>query len=306
MTACGSCQGCFKRRARDSFVERWEARFPNGPSAAEALAQAIAPMRNGPFLEEAFAEALERGADIEAFRDAARENGAAEFLRDRDTRWALLAPAGKPKSDKPPVPKKREIYRDHGYPSPTVAGVRALLSTPRFRGGGWHWTHTTWTERDHHELWVLCWARAPMERVAATLGRSPTSIAHHARDAGLNLPLDWRLVIAAPKAIRKAALPMAYPFIREVREEHTLTMKVNAFIPRGVPGREDACQAVLLALTEGTITEDMLVGSAGAANRRRFLKAMRKENFEMGGYARSLDAPLGDGDDRTLLDKLAC
>jgi hypothetical protein len=291
--ASRSCQRCYKRGARESFAERWSGRFPDGPTAGEALAETVAPHRNSRSLDQAFDDALARDSDIEKFRALAGIYGGSDFIRGRDERAALLGKPGKTRSDAPRRPMKRAVYAD-GAPKATAAEVRRLLSRPR--AGGYMWfTNTTWSDRDNYEIAILADGGVSLERAAIALARSPSSVAHRAHDTGLKMPLDWRLTIAAPKIIRPAPRVAAYPFIQgPKRDEHALLLKVNEFIPHCVPGREDACQALMLALLEGTILPDALMGKQGDKNRRAFMAAMRKENFEMSGYAVDLDEPLRD------------
>ena len=60
-----------------------------------------------------------------------------------------------------------------------------------YKRGSWCWTHTRWNDNDLAILRLLCEAKAPIEASADTLGRTPSSIAHKARDSGLRLPKEW-------------------------------------------------------------------------------------------------------------------
>lgn len=85
---------------------------------------------------------------------------------------------------------------------------------------------------------------------------------------------------------------LAYPFVAKARDEHAELLLVNSLVPRGMPGREDVVQAILLALWERQTTIEQLK-AAGIAP---FLRQFRRDNYESGGYAVSLDVPrLGGG-----------
>lgn len=287
-----SCQGCFKDRARWVFIERWERRFPTGPSAGEALARFVAPLLNSMTLAEAFTDLMGRSADVAAYRAVVDLCAGAGFIRARDVQASLRKKGGRGPGLR--GIDARAFFALHRPPPPTIAQYRALKA-PRYRNGAWYDNYTEWTEKDLLELWTLCHANAPLELAAARLARKPSAIAERARTAGLRLSLQWRLVLTVQKSVRvRAPRAMAYPYLPERKPEHSLLLKVNGFVPAGIPGREDACQALLLALLEGTITPDQLVGVQGVQNRKLFLRAMRRENFEMSGFAVGLDEPIRD------------
>lgn len=172
--------------------------------------------------------------------------------------------------------------------------VKELLARPRY-GGSWCGTRSHWTDTDEAQLRVLCEAGADVEKSADALGRSPTSIAHRARDTGLLVPTAWSKLIT-PKRVAKLTVPrfaLSYPFIIRKRDEHADLLAVNSLVPHGLPGREDVCQEIMLALWEGKITLDQL--KANRSNVRSFVRAFTVENYEGGGYAMSLDQPMADG-----------
>ena len=86
---------------------------------------------------------------------------------------------------------------------------------------------------------------------------------------------------------------VAYPFIRKAKDEHADLLFVNSIVPTSMPGREDVCQEILLALFEQRITLNEL--KANRANLRSFVASFRRDNYESGGYAVSLDQPMYDG-----------
>lgn len=175
--------------------------------------------------------------------------------------------------------------------------VPALLSRPRSWAGHYIWTRTWWTRPEVVVLKALCEAKAPLEKSADGLGRTPTSIAHRASDTGLVLPAEWRdaIIKKRPSKLRLSDPQLQYPYIREVRGEHADLLQVNSLVPRGLPDhvRADVCQEIMLALWMKKITLDELRTDSLAV--RSFIKGFRATNYEAGGFALSLDAPMHDG-----------
>lgn len=67
-------------------------------------------------------------------------------------------------------------------------------------------------------------------------------------------------------------------------------LAIQALVPRGIPGREDVCQSLVLAILEGSITRADL-----PAEVRKHVRRLARENHEGGGYAVSLSEPRHDG-----------
>lgn len=190
--------------------------------------------------------------------------------------------------------------------APQCLTAAEILARPKYIGGSWFGTRMHWTATEGAALRILADAKADLEKSADALGRSPTSIAHRARDTGLTLPPAWAALIAPKRKLLVRAEPkiaLAYPFIIKKRDEHADLLAVNSLVPRWLPGREDVCQEIMLALWEGKITVDQL--RANKDNLRGFIRDFTKANYEAGGHSISLHAPRGDGDDRMLIDSLA-
>ena len=86
----------------------------------------------------------------------------------------------------------------------------------------------------------------------------------------------------ALSAARPVTPLLSYPYVGTSRAENSLVRAVNELVPRGVPGREDIVQSLLLALHENKITREQLrdrktVGQA--------IRVFMRENFEGAGYA---------------------
>lgn len=181
-----------------------------------------------------------------------------------------------------------------------VVSVKGLLSQARYNTGGpngasWAWTGTWWQRPEIVALSALCEYAAPLEKSADCLGRSPTSIAHRARDAGLILPREWRDAITKRRPFKPRERDLQYPYIREVRGEHADLLAVNALVPRNFPDhvRADICQEIMLAIWMKQITLEELREDRTAV--QSFVRGFRKSNFEAGGHAISLDVPMHDG-----------
>lgn len=108
-----------------------------------------------------------------------------------------------------------------------------------------------------------------------------------------------KIIERREKSARRVVL--GYPYVAVKRDEHTELMMVNSLVPPGLPGREDVCQEIMLALWEGRITLEQL--KANRANIRPFVRSFTRDNYESGGYAVSLDQPMHDG--RSWHDVLA-
>jgi hypothetical protein len=123
-------------------------------------------------------------------------------------------------------------------------------------------------------------------------------------DAIFNDPKNlWNkgLYVPEPKKIIVKTPLLAYPYIVKQRDEHADLLAVNAIVPRGVEGREDICQEIMIALWEKRITLDQL--KAARENVRGLVRAFNRANFEQSGFAVSLDLPREDG--RSWHDVLA-
>lgn len=118
-----------------------------------------------------------------------------------------------------------------------------------------------------------------------------------ARVMALSAPENiWRPGLFVPPKllprIREPRVVMSYPFVGKPRDEHAELLAVNKLVPQ-MPGREDICQEIMLALWEKKISLDDL--KANRADIRGFVRRFTKDNYEVGGYAISLDAPMHTG-----------
>lgn len=102
-----------------------------------------------------------------------------------------------------------------------------------------------------------------------------------------------RLELRKPKIVAAKAPLLAYPYIAVKRDEHADLLAVNSLVPASMPGREDVCQEIMLALWERRITLDQL--KANRADLRAFVRSFTRDNYEAGGYAISLDVPMRSG-----------
>jgi hypothetical protein len=197
---------------------------------------------------------------------------------------------------------RKPVYKDHR----SVA--THLIANPIY-GGGWYNTRTWWTDTDKFKLDVLCEADSDIEASADALGRSPTSIAHRAKDFGLVLPQQWKRLITPRRAkqirIREQASLLSYPFVAKVRDEHADLMAVNAIIPSNISEdmRADMCQEIMVAILEGRTTIEAL--RAKKANSAYFIKKFYHDNYEAGGHAISFNATDDDWDSDAVASSIA-
>lgn len=195
-----------------------------------------------------------------------------------------------------------------------IESMRSYMDTSRFMldltalkecgpafMGDTRFNNRRWTEAEHANLKTLCQGRVDVEKAASILGRSPKSIAWRASDHGLGPSPEWRALLSGRKGLGGQRIQLAYPYIIRARDEHADLLAVNSIVPAYMPGREDVCQEVMLALWEKRITLDQL--RANSKNLRPFIRQFSAANYENGGYALSLDQPMYDG--RSWHDVLA-
>jgi hypothetical protein len=169
-----------------------------------------------------------------------------------------------------------------------------ILKHHAYIGALWLDTRRHWDAATETKLRILCEAGADVNHSADALGRSPTSIAHRAKDTGLPIPRSW-LSIITPKRIPIVVprINLSYPFIIGRRNDTADLLTVNSLVPQYLMGREDVCQEIMLALWEGKVTLDQL--KANRALVSSFIRKSRRDNYESNGYAISLDQPMRDG-----------
>lgn len=172
-----------------------------------------------------------------------------------------------------------------------AVSLSALIARPRY-GGAWVETGCYWQRPDCVGLQMLCEGAVSVEKAADSLGRSPTALAHRAYDTGLKLPPEWRDLIRPKRLRAEPRVPLNYPFIMAVRGEHTDLLAVNALVPHGLLAhiRADVCQEIMLAIWEGRATIEELRRDRKLLS--KFIGAIRTSNYEAGGHALSLDAPM--------------
>lgn len=307
----GGCDRCSRRSTREDFIARWEGRgLPRGDILDALLIELGWENRNYDLADEreAFMAALEANAEPEVFRDILREAGLEGIVDSRDAkrvtdRESWLAQHSAWAASRA---NRRAVPALILTPDEARIHARALLAErPRYPGAWRLNTGLTWAYQDEIYLQVLCIGGADIDRASAALGRSPSSIAWRARDAGMTLPKAWRPLVAS-KAPRKPAepkwVPMAYPYVSAKRAENAHVLEVNSLVARYLPGRADICQEILLALWEKRVTMDDL--RKQGTQLRSFVKQFYKSNHELGGYARSLDAPLMAGSEFSLMDTI--
>lgn len=182
---------------------------------------------------------------------------------------------------------RKPLYKEHRLVASNI------LARPLYGDGGYYSTRTWWNEIDKFKLEVLCEADAEIEPSANALGRTPTSIAHRARDFGITLPREWARIIAPKRKIqlRKGPEPLlAYPYIAKQRPEYADLLAINEIIPKAIPEnmRADMCQEIMVAILEGRTSLDILRSRSKSAS--YFIRKFYNENFEQGGSALTFSA----------------
>lgn len=113
------------------------------------------------------------------------------------------------------------------------------------------------------------------------------------------LPWQPRRRRRHPKPALPSPMPSFYPFLAEGTEQELL-QSVHALVPLTVPEaiRQDLCQDLIVMALEGTPLEAL------AANLPIYIsRAFKDAHWKYGDL--SLDAPVREGDDRTLGEMLA-
>lgn len=171
-----------------------------------------------------------------------------------------------------------------------------LITKSRYPNGAWWDTRLHWKRPDSVALATLCHTNADIEKAAAGLGRTPKALANRAADTGLILPREWReLIYTYRRREREPKVLLQYPYIKEVRGEHETLLAVNSLVPQGLPGqlRADVCQEMLADIYLGEASLEELTAESKLV--RKYITRMKKDNYEGGGYAISLDQPMYDG-----------
>lgn len=167
---------------------------------------------------------------------------------------------------------------------------------PRYMNSLWLDSRRHWSDEDLRLLVAANDMRLDPTMAANSLGRAPSILAHKARELRLSLPRSWYELIAT-KRISNPRLNLEYPYVVKPDDRHSDLIAVNRIVSRQLPGREDVCQDIMLALWESRTSLDELKSDPKAI--RSFVKAFRKASFERSGYAESMDVTIhsenGDG-----------
>lgn len=168
---------------------------------------------------------------------------------------------------------------------------------PRFVDGAWYNKHVHWSDEDLMLLTAAADLSISPNAAANTLGRPPTTLVDKALREGIWVPREWRKLLYKP-AKRVERLNLEYPYIVKPDDRHADLIAVNRLVSKELPGREDVCQDVMLALWESRTSLAELRSDPRAI--RSFVKAFRKASFERSGFnVESMDVTLhsdeGDG-----------
>lgn len=91
------------------------------------------------------------------------------------------------------------------------------------------------------------------------------------------------------RIVRHRRDPLAYPFVITPSADNAMLLAINRLVPARMDDRDDVCQEILLMIVAGEVDSATLTPESIRAISGR----LRRLNREGGGYARSLDAPLG-------------
>lgn len=130
-----------------------------------------------------------------------------------------------------------------------------VFKRPRFWTEQWLNTRSNWKAEDLTLLSAACDMDINSTEAANHLGRSPTSMAWKAARVGIRLPHAWRSLIytrATP------FIDAPYPYIVKPDARHADLIAVNRLVSQAIPGREDVCQDIMLALCESRTSLDEL------------------------------------------------
>jgi len=152
---------------------------------------------------------------------------------------------------------------------------------PRYMDGWWIAARIHWTAEDLTLLSAACDLGISCHAAANTLGRPPASLVDKAYHSGIRVPKRWREFVYTPRK-RSPRLNLNYPYIVQPTEHHADIIAVHRMVSRAIPGREDLCQDIMLALWENRTSLDELRSDPRAL--KAFVKSFRKAHFERSGY----------------------
>lgn len=167
--------------------------------------------------------------------------------------------------------------------------VAEVLATPKWSGNWFDRNGHAWSATDIARLRLLSEAGVDPTKAADAIGRPPSAIAWRARNEGFAITPEWRRLAAGNRQIVRPEprIQLAYPYIVRKLDSHADLLAVNKLVP-AMPGREDVCQEIMLAMWEGRVTLPQLRASVSTV--RSFITFFRRLNFERSGYATSMDA----------------
>jgi hypothetical protein len=164
---------------------------------------------------------------------------------------------------------------------------------PRYMDGAWLDTHLWWNEEDKKLLAAAVDTKISYTDAANTLGRQPYALWHQAIKlfGYWNMPLAWKKHFNEYKPKKKHEGRLQYPYIVKPDDKYADLIAVNRLVSHAMPGREDVCQDIMLALWESRTSLQELKDDPRAI--RSFIKAFRRAYFEKNGYGvESMDITL--------------
>lgn len=162
---------------------------------------------------------------------------------------------------------------------------------PRYFDNAWISARTHWNDEDSALLTAAIDLGISYTAAANTLGRPPETLVDKARKMGIRVPYAWGLLRCQPYKKVVRPLNLNYPYIVKPTNDHADLIAVNRMVSQAMPGREDVCQDVMLALWENRTSLEELRADPRAL--KAFTRSFRKASFERSGFGvESMDATI--------------
>jgi len=129
----------------------------------------------------------------------------------------------------------------------------STFKSPRYFNGLWLSQRLRWTEEDIALLASAVDLKINYNDAANTLGRDPKTIFHKAGElfSYWRLPTEWKKKFLQYKLkTRQHKDALQYPYIVKPDDKYSDLIAVNNLVSKSLPGREDVCQDIMLALWE--------------------------------------------------------
>ena len=174
---------------------------------------------------------------------------------------------------------------------------------PKYMYGAWLDIHRRWDGESLRLLVSALDLGVHFDDASNAIGRNPEALYCKAREMRLRLPSSWKKRFGK-KFSAKCDPYLQYPYLVKPDDKYSDLIAVNRLVSKALPGREDVCQDIMLALWESKTSLQELKDDPRAI--RAFIKSFRKLFFEKSGYGvESLDVTVygDDGGNKHELSK---